>query len=124
MKSFRDETTDFEPQFNAQGLIPAIAQDIRDGQVKMMAWMNADALRATLESGYVHYWSRSRNQLWKQGESSGHTQKLISIRIDCDQDCLLLEIEQNGAACHTNRDTCFYRTLKSLDTLTFLDKNK
>jgi phosphoribosyl-AMP cyclohydrolase len=120
MKSPRDETLDFTPQWNEQGLIPAIAQDVRDGEVKMMAWMNEEALKQTLETGYVHYWARSRRKIWKKGETSGHTQKLIELRVDCDQDCLLLLIEQTGAACHTGRGSCFYRALKTLEKMNFL----
>ncbi len=120
MKSPRDETLSFMPQWNADGLIPAIAQDIHDKEIKMMAWMNEEALRKTLETGIVHYWSRSRNALWKKGDESGNIQKLIEIRIDCDQDCLLLLVEQTGSACHTDRPSCFYRKLETLEKLNFL----
>ena len=122
MKSPRDETLSFMPQWNADGLIPAIAQDIHDKEIKMMAWMNEEALRKTLETGIIHYWSRSRNALWQKGEESGNIQKLAEIRIDCDQDCLLLLIEQTGPACHTNRPSCFYRKLETLEKLNFLSK--
>jgi phosphoribosyl-AMP cyclohydrolase len=122
MKSQRDETLSFMPQWNSDGLIPAIAQDIHDKEIKMMAWMNEQALRKTLESGIVHYWSRSRNALWKKGEESGNIQKLVEIRIDCDQDCLLLLVEQTGSACHTDRPSCFYRKLETLEKLNFLSK--
>jgi phosphoribosyl-AMP cyclohydrolase len=120
MKSPRDETLSFMPQWNADGLIPAIAQDIHDKEIKMMAWMNEEALRKTLETGIIHYWSRSRNALWKKGDESGNIQKLIEIRIDCDQDCLLLLVEQTGSACHTDRPSCFYRKLETLEKLNFL----
>ena len=94
----------------AQGvLVAAIAQDISNGQVLMMAWMNEAALKQTLESGRVTYWSRSRNQLWTKGESSGHSQRLAAISYDCDGDALLLQVEQTGAACHTGERSCFYR---------------
>lgn len=99
----------FSPRFNADGLIPAIAQEASSGDVLMMAWMNAEALRLTLETGQAVYWSRSRQALWRKGETSGHTQHVLEILVDCDQDCLLLLIEQNGAACHTGARTCFYR---------------
>ena len=112
MKSERDETKRFQPKYNERGLIPAIAQDHETGQVLMMAWMNEEALEATRESGHAHYWSRSRDALWKKGESSGNIQIVKNIKIDCDQDTILLLIEQNGsAACHTGRKTCFYRSL-------------
>ena len=98
--------------YNADGLIPAIAQDSMSGEVLMMAWMNREAVARTLETGRVTYWSRSRQEYWVKGETSGHTQKLIELRIDCDRDCLLLEIEQTGPACHTGRRTCFYTAVQ------------
>ncbi|MCB1351522.1 MAG: phosphoribosyl-AMP cyclohydrolase [Rhodobacteraceae bacterium] len=104
----------FDPaslRFNAQGLIPAIAQD-RSGEILMMAWMNAESLGVTLETGEVTYWSRSRGELWRKGATSGHLQRLIELRIDCDRDCLLLIVEQTGPACHTNRRSCFYTALR------------
>lgn len=107
-----DETTSFSPRFDDRGLIPAIAVDDASGQVLMMAYMNEGALQETLRTGQVTYWSRSRQSLWRKGESSGHTQKLVSISIDCDQDTLLLRVNQNGPACHTNRDHCFYRVVE------------
>jgi len=94
--------------YDARGLIPAIAQDAASGEVLMMAWMNADAVMQTLETGRVTYWSRSRQAFWIKGETSGHTQHLIEFRVDCDRDCLLLKVEQIGPACHTNRRSCFY----------------
>lgn len=93
---------------DAQGLIPAIAQSHHSKDVLMMAWMNAEAIRQTLGTGQVHYWSRSRNRLWRKGEQSGHYQNLVDIRYDCDADALLLQVEQTGPACHTNRPNCFY----------------
>jgi phosphoribosyl-AMP cyclohydrolase len=108
-----EEGTAFAPRFDAHGLITAIAQEAGSGRVLMVAHMNAEALRLTIESGEVHYYSRSRNALWKKGEKSGEVQKLIELRTDCDQDVLLLTVEQTGrgAACHTGRKSCFYRIL-------------
>ena len=104
-------------KYDHNGLIPCIAQDANSGEVLMMAWMNAEAVRKTLESGRVTYWSRSRQSFWIKGESSGHHQKLVSLRFDCDSDCLLAMVEQTGAACHTNRRTCFYREVKNGETI-------
>lgn len=98
--------------FDAGGLIPAIAQAHDTGEVLMMAWMNADAVKRTLETGRVTYWSRSRQALWIKGETSGHVQDLVEMRVDCDRDCLLLLIRQTGPACHTNRRSCFYTALR------------
>lgn len=95
-----------------RGLIPAIAQDAATGEVLMMAWMSAESLRVTLETGRATYWSRSRNALWKKGETSGHVQRLVELRVDCDRDCLLLLVEQTGPACHTMRRTCFYTAIR------------
>lgn len=99
-------------RFNAQGLIPAIAQDAGDGAVLMMAWMNAAAVRETLSTGRVCYWSRSRQALWRKGESSGHVQRLVDFRYDCDADALLLLVDQTGPACHTYRRSCFYNGVR------------
>lgn len=99
-------------KFDAAGLIAAIAQSAQSGQVLMLAYMNEESLRQTLASGEVTYWSRSRQALWKKGESSGHRQRLKELRVDCDGDALLLLVEQVGPACHTNRPSCFYRSLK------------
>ena len=106
--AFDPETLTFDPA----GLIPAIAQDHRSGEVLMLAWMNAASIAQTLETGRVTYWSRSRNSFWIKGETSGHTQRLIEMRLDCDRDCLLLLVEQTGPACHTNRRSCFYTALR------------
>jgi len=95
--------------FNADGLVPAVAQDHATGDVLMMAWMNRERLAETLATGRVCYWSRSRRAFWRKGETSGHVQRLIEARLDCDGDTLLLLIDQTGAACHTNRRSCFYR---------------
>jgi len=94
--------------YNADGLIPAIAQQHDTGEVLMMAWMNAASIRETLETGQVCYWSRSRQTYWRKGESSGHRQKLRELSYDCDADTILLQVEQTGPACHTNRRSCFY----------------
>ncbi len=97
-------------QWNSDGLIPAIAQDSASGKVLMMAWMNRDALAATIDEQRAVYWSRSRQALWRKGESSGNVQRLIEIRLDCDADTLLLEVEQiGGIACHTGREHCFFK---------------
>ncbi len=96
-------------KFDAHGLIPAITRDADTGEVLMMAYMNAEAVEATVETGKVHYYSRSRRTLWMKGESSGHVQTVKEIRFDCDADCLLIAIEQEGAACHTGHRSCFYR---------------
>lgn len=95
-------------QFNADGLLPAIAQDADSRQVLMLAWMNRQALETTLREGYACYYSRSRQSLWRKGETSGHVQKLREARFDCDGDAILLLVEQSGPACHTNRPNCFY----------------
>ena len=99
--------------FNEAGLVPAIAQQHDTGEVLMLAWMNRDALRETLTSGRVCYWSRSRGQLWRKGETSGHVQALVELRYDCDADTLLLLIEQTGPACHTKRRSCFFNAVES-----------
>ena len=97
--------------WNADGLVAAIAQRHDDGEVLMLAWMNRRALEETLASGQVCYWSRSRQQLWRKGETSGHRQRLLSAHLDCDGDALLLKVEQQGPACHTGRPSCFYNEL-------------
>lgn len=106
----------FDPsalKYNEAGLIPAIAQDATSGEVLMMAWMNVEAVEKTLETGRVTYWSRSRQSFWIKGESSGHVQELVEFRFDCDRDCLLMRVNQTGAACHTNRRTCFYTAVEN-----------
>ncbi|MBU6318135.1 MAG: phosphoribosyl-AMP cyclohydrolase [Alphaproteobacteria bacterium] len=105
------------PKFNEAGLIPAIAQDAETGEVLMMAWMNAEALAQTLATRQAVYWSRSRRELWRKGASSGHTQEVLDIRVDCDQDTLLLSVRQTGAACHTGRKSCFYRSVTDAESL-------
>jgi len=101
-------------QWNDQGLVPAIAQDWQTGEVLMLAWMNRQALELTVSEGRAVYWSRSRQGLWRKGEESGHVQKLKALRIDCDMDTVLLQVEQlGGIACHTGRRSCFYRKWES-----------
>jgi phosphoribosyl-AMP cyclohydrolase len=102
-------TLDFE---KLDGLIPVIAQEYETGEVLMMAYMNAEAFDMTVKTGFAHYWSRSRNRLWKKGEASGHVQEIKEIRVDCDNDCLLIKVRQEkGAACHTGYRSCFYRVV-------------
>jgi len=122
MASDLEETTAFQPRFDADGLIPAIVTDVRDGTVLMFAYMNAEALRLTGETGLVHFWSRSRKALWKKGETSGETLKLTRILTDSDQDVLQVMAEPQGlgAACHTGRRSCFYRAVEG-EGLTFVD---
>jgi len=98
-----------ELRFDEHGLVAALAQQHDTGEVLMLAWMNRQALEETLRTGMVHYWSRSRNALWRKGESSGQTQRLIELRVDCDGDALLLLVDQHGVACHTGRRSCFFR---------------
>jgi phosphoribosyl-AMP cyclohydrolase len=102
-----------ELKFNEAGLIPAIAQEAETGEVLMLAWMNAEAVARTLATGRVTYWSRSRKSFWVKGESSGHVQELVDLRIDCDRDCLLIQVRQTGPACHTNRRSCFYTAVRA-----------
>lgn len=105
----------FDPatlKYDAAGLIPCVAQDAGSGEVLMVAWMNAASVAATLESGKMTYWSRSRGEFWVKGETSGHLQRLLDLRVDCDRDCLLALVEQEGPACHTNRRSCFYTAVR------------
>ena len=101
--------------YTSDGLIPCIAQDENSGEVLMMAWMNAESVARTLETGRVTYWSRSRQSFWVKGESSGHVQELVDLRVDCDRDCLLALVRQTGPACHTNRRSCFYTAIREGD---------
>ena len=112
-KSETEEGTVFAPKFDANGLVPVIAVSAVTGEVLMLAYMNADALARTIETGEAHYWSRSRGRLWRKGETSGNCQRVIEMRTDCDQDTLLLRIEMTGveACCHTGRKSCFYRAV-------------
>ncbi|MCE9651311.1 MAG: phosphoribosyl-AMP cyclohydrolase [Parvibaculum sp.] len=108
-----EEGTAFAPKFDADGLIPAVATDATTGEVLMFAWMNAEALEKTIRTGEAWYWSRSRNSLWRKGETSGQTQTVRDIRIDCDQDALLLKVDVggDGGACHVGYRSCFYRSV-------------
>jgi len=111
----REEGTCFEPKFGADGLATCVAIDAKRGDVLMVAHMNRAALEATLETGMVHYWSRSRGRLWRKGETSGQAQTLIEMRVDCDQDAFLafVEVGGDGGACHTGRRSCFYRRVET-----------
>ncbi len=104
-------------KFNSDGLMPAIAQDEISGEVLMLAWMNAESLAETIKTGQVTYWSRSRQELWRKGETSGNVQILKDMRIDCDRDCLLMLVKQTGPACHTNRQSCFYTAIRDGDEI-------
>lgn len=105
----------FDPStlaYDMNGLIPAIAQDQGTGEVLMLAWMNRETVEASLREGRAVYWSRSRGEVWRKGETSGNVQELVEMRVDCDRDCLLLAVRQRGPACHTGRRTCFYTTIR------------
>lgn len=105
----------FDPDsltYDSRGLLPCIAQEATTGEVLMLAWMNRESLARTLETGLVTYWSRSRNEFWVKGATSGHWQHLVSMRLDCDRDCLLALVRQEGPACHTGRRSCFYREIR------------
>ncbi len=110
--SAQDETGELRPRFDAAGLVAAIAQDAATGEVLMLAWMNAEALAQTIATGRATYWSRSRGEIWVKGETSGNTQDVVEIRVDCDQDAVLLKVRQTGGACHTHRESCFYRRVE------------
>jgi phosphoribosyl-AMP cyclohydrolase len=99
-------------KYDARGLVPAVVQDARDGQVLMVAYMNREALRRTLESGQTCFWSRSRQEYWVKGATSGNTQRLVKVVVDCDQDCLLVLVEQQGVACHKGKRSCFFREIR------------
>lgn len=101
-----------EAKFDGAGLIPAIAQQHDSGEVLTLAWMNREALAETLASGHVTYWSRARKKLWRKGETSGQTQRLVELRLDCDGDAILLLVDQSGVACHTGRRSCFFRAVR------------
>ncbi len=110
-KSDIEEGANFSPKFDPDGLIVCVTTETRTGDILMVAYMNADSLRLTLETGVAHYWSRSRQSLWRKGDTSGQTQTVVAMRVDCDQDAILLEVEAggDGKACHTGRRSCFYR---------------
>lgn len=118
-----EESTALTPRYNADGLIAAIAQDAKTNEVLMLAWMNAEALAQTLATGQAVYWSRSRQALWRKGETSGHVQRVLELRVDCDQDAVLLRVEQTGPACHTGRRSCFYRLASPGEGLAFEDEH-
>ena len=107
----REEGLTFQPRFDASGLVTCVATDAATGDVLMVAHMNEEALRRTIASGEAWYFSRSRNALWRKGETSGHTQRVVEMRMDCDQDAVWIRVEQSGAACHTGRHSCFYRAV-------------
>ena len=120
----REEGLKFQPKFDPSGLVTCVATDVASGELLMVAHMNAEALRRTIESGDAWYFSRSRKALWRKGETSGHTQRVVEMRMDCDQDAVWIRVEQTGAACHTNRRSCFYRAVKGGEggaTLSFVD---
>lgn len=116
-----DETDRFLPRFDAAGLVTAIVTDADSGVLLMVAHMNADAIRLTQQTGAAHFWSRSRRSLWRKGETSGNGLTLVEMRVDCDQDALLLRVRPAGPACHTGRRSCFYRRVETDGSLTFLD---
>ena len=116
----REEGLAFNPKFDASGLVTCVATDAATGDVLMVAHMNEEALRRTIASGEAWYFSRSRNALWRKGESSGQTQRVVEMRMDCDQDAVWIRVEQQGAACHTGRRSCFYRTVTTTDGVTRL----
>ncbi|RZN25064.1 phosphoribosyl-AMP cyclohydrolase [Bradyrhizobium sp. Leo121] len=123
----REEGVAFQPKFDASGLVTCVATDAANGDVLMVAHMNDEALRKTIATGEAWYFSRSRNALWRKGESSGHTQRVIEMRMDCDQDAVWIRVEQIGAACHTGRRSCFYRAVKGEDgdtRLSFIDAER
>lgn len=110
-----------EIKFDAQGLVTAVAQQHDSGEVLMVAWMNGEAVARTVATGEAHYWSRSRRQLWRKGETSGQVQRLVELRLDCDGDTLLLLVDQHGVACHTGRRNCFFRALRDGKLVTIAD---
>lgn len=112
-KKILEEGAAFTPKFDAHGLIVCVTTEAATGEILMLAYMNALALEKTLETGVAHYWSRSRNELWRKGDTSGQVQKVIEMRVDCDQDAILLRVEASGdgKACHTGRKSCFYRSV-------------
>ena len=123
----REEGLAFQPKFDASGLVTCVATDAASGDVLMVAHMNDEAVRKTIESGEAWYFSRSRNALWRKGETSGHTQQVVEMRLDCDQDAIWIRVKQTGAACHTGRHSCFYRKIDAADgdtRLSFVDADK
>jgi phosphoribosyl-AMP cyclohydrolase len=123
----REEGLSFSPKFDASGLVTVVATDVADGEVLMVAHMNEEAMRKTIASGEAWYFSRSRNALWRKGETSGQTQRVVEMRMDCDQDAVWIRVEQVGAACHTGRKSCFYRKVVAADggaRLAFVDAER
>ncbi|MGB8816295.1 MAG: phosphoribosyl-AMP cyclohydrolase [Rhizobiaceae bacterium] len=122
-KRILEESTEFTPKFDSNGLITAVVTNMADGVLLMVAYMNAEALSLSLETGFAHYWSRSRKALWKKGETSGNVQTIVELRTDCDQDALWLKVKVAGddVTCHTGRRTCFYRAAKSEDGRHYLE---
>jgi phosphoribosyl-AMP cyclohydrolase len=123
----REEGLALQPKFDASGLVTCVATDAASGDVLMVAHMNGEALRRTIESGEAWYYSRSRDALWRKGETSGHTQRVVEMRLDCDQDAVWIRVEQSGAACHTGRRSCFYRVVRKGDgdtRLSFVDADR
>ena len=122
-----EEGLEFQPKFDGSGLVTCVATDAATGDVLMVAHMNDEALRKTIESGEAWYFSRSRNALWRKGETSGHVQRVVEMRLDCDQDAIWIRVQQTGAACHTGRRSCFYRKVEAGEggaRLTFVDADK
>jgi len=122
-----EEGLAFKPKFDASGLVTCVATDIGSGEVLMVAHMNDEALRKTIASGEAWYFSRSRNALWRKGETSGQVQRVVEMRMDCDQDAVWIRVEQTGAACHTGRRSCFYRAVTTSDDgaqLSFVDADR
>jgi phosphoribosyl-AMP cyclohydrolase len=122
-----EEGLGFQPEFDAAGLVTCVATDAATGEVLMVAHMNNEALRKTIASGEAWYYSRSRKSLWRKGETSGHVQRVVEMRMDCDQDAIWIRVEQAGAACHTGRRSCFYRKVTAGEggaRLSFVDADK
>ncbi len=123
----REEGLTLQPKFDASGLVTCVATDAASGEVLMVAHMNEEALRRTIASGEAWYFSRARNALWRKGETSGQTQRVVEMRVDCDQDAVWIRVEQHGAACHTGRRSCFYRAVNPADggaRLAFVDAER
>lgn len=123
----REEGLTLRPKFDANGLVTCVATDAVTSEVLMVAHMNEEALRKTIASGEAWYFSRSRGALWRKGETSGHVQRVVEMRVDCDQDAILIRVEQAGAACHTGRHSCFYRKVEGTDggaRLSFVDAER
>jgi phosphoribosyl-AMP cyclohydrolase len=122
-----EEGLAFQPKFDASGLVTCVATDAGTGEVLMVAHMNDEALRKTIATGEAWYFSRSRNSLWRKGETSGHVQRVVEMRMDCDQDAIWIRVEQTGAACHTGRRSCFYRAVTAGESgarLSFVDADR